>query len=285
LYLSRLFIKTTVVQMEIVISESQFSKLLSEELRNDDYFELGLEYVKKWVRENNIELPRPKVPVSWILDNYGSEINQSLGLETWRGSNLSRFGMEALRQGLVENPSMVREGSFTEKYSAITKKILRSFLPDEFGEIEIIENPNWHVTIIINYNQEELLKKEGRLNYLQNLKRELLQKLKSLLSLKIGNRDYGNIDLSIEFKPESDWVTDVAPKLIKQLKKDMPFPIKRVTKGSGALGVTLNIFIPYNFRHKTRNHGVISVDEQIKDWFLNKGYKKPGSMIDIRTSY
>jgi hypothetical protein len=272
--------------MEILISESQFSKLLSEELNNDDYFELGLEYVKKWVRENNIELPRPKVPVSWILDNYGSEINQSLGFETWRGINLSRIGREALQQGLVEDPSMVREGSFTEKYSAITKKILRSFLPDEFGEIEIIENPNWHVTIIIHYNQEELLKKEGGFNSFRNLKKELLQKLKSLLSLKIGNRDYGNIDLDIEFKPEDDWATEVVPKLIKQLKKDMPFPIKRVTKSSSSIGVTLNIFIPYAVRFlKNRENGEINPDEQIKEWFLNKGYKKPGSFIDVRTSF
>jgi hypothetical protein len=103
--------------------------------------------------------------------------------------------------------------------------------------------------------------------------------------LKIGNRDYGNIDLGIEFKPEDAWVTDVAPKLIKQLKKDMPFPIKRVTKNAGPIGVTLNIFIPYKFTHKTRNHGVIPVDEQIREWFLNKGYKKPESFIDIRTTY
>jgi hypothetical protein len=271
--------------MEILISESQFTKLLSEELNIDDYIELGLEYVKKWVRENNIELPRPKVPVSWILDNYRTEISRSLGIDGWRGGSLSSIGEKALKLGLVEDPSMVREGSFTEKYSAITKKILRSFLPDEFGEIEIIENPNWRVKIIIHYNQEELIKKEGDLTSFLNLKRELLQKLKSLLSLKIGNRDYGGIDLSIEFEPEGYWVTDVAPKLIKQLKKDMTFPIKRVTKSSNSYGVNLNIFIPYNFRHKTRNHGVISVDEQIKEWFLNKGYKKPESMIDIRTSY
>jgi hypothetical protein len=271
--------------MEILISESQFSKLLLEDLNMDDYIELGLEYVKKWVRENNIELPRPKVPISWILDNYRKEISQSLGIDEWRGGSLSSIGAKALKLGLVEDPSMVREGSFTEKYSAITKKILRSFLPDEFGEIEIIENPNWHVTIIIYYNQEELIKKEGNLRNLRNLENELFKKLKTLLSLKIGNRDYGNTDLSIEFKPQDDWITNVAPKLIKQLKKDMPFPIKRVTKSSSSYGVNLNIFIPYNFRHKTRNHGVISVDEQIKDWFLNKGYKKPGSMIDIRTSY
>ena len=271
--------------MEILISESQFTKLLSEGLNIDDYIELGLEYVKKWVRENNIELPRPKVPVSWILDNYRTEISQSLGIDGWRGGSLSSYGEKALKLGLVEDPSMVREGSFTEKYSAITKKILRSFLPDEFGEIEIIENPNWRVRIIIHYNQEELLKKEGGFNSHPKLKKELLQKLKSLLSLKIGNRDYGNIDLGIEFKPEDAWVTDVAPKLIKQLKKDMPFPIKRVTKNAGSIGVTLNIFIPYKFTHKTRNHGVIPVDEQIREWFLNKGYKKPESFIDIRTTY
>ena len=108
-------------KMKIVLKQNQFERLqeiqeknqvnqiLIESLDSDDYYDLGIEYIRVWVKKNDVKLPQAKVPISWVTSNYGDDILLSLDMDTRRGfPSIGSIGKEALIKGFVEDPTIGR---------------------------------------------------------------------------------------------------------------------------------------------------------------------------------
>ena len=184
-------------KMKIVLKQNQFERLqeiqeknqvnqiVIESLDSDDYYDLGIEYIRDWVKKNDVKLPQPKVPISWVMSNYGDDILLSLDMDTRRNfPSIWSIGKEALIKGFVEDPTIGREGTFTEKYGPLLKKMAKLYLPEYVELDKIVEESPWDVSIVFTYDPDTVIKK-GKVDELKNFRTKTFESsLFKLLGLK-----------------------------------------------------------------------------------------------------
>jgi len=303
--------------MKIVVNQNQFERLqeiqekdqvnqiLVESLDESDYYELGVEYIRDWIKKNNIKLPQPKVPMSWVLKNYGNDIVSSLDMALEirtlnkifeRGfrsglMSIGSIGKAALLKGFVEDPTISREGTFTEKYGPLLKKMSKFYLPDyvELGNIN--ESSSWDATVAFTFDPDAVLKK-GKVSELRKFKQGIVESnLFKVLGLKQGkSKAHGGVDLNVKFYPKYDWYEEVAPSLIKTIKKNLNtnkqiWQIKRNT-GVFEYGFSpLKIYVHYNFRIKKGDNSFYDWERELNKLLLDLGYEFPDAVYSIETKY
>lgn len=295
-------------KMKIVVNQNQFERLqeiqekdqvnqiLVESLDESDYYELGVEYIRDWIKKNNIKLPQPKVPMSWVLKNYGNDIVSSLDITLERGFrsgfvSIVSIGKRALLKGFVEDPTISREGTFTEKYVPLLKKMSKFYLPDYVELANINESSPWDVTIAFTFDPDAVLKK-GKVSELRKFKKGIVESnLFKVLGLKQGNsKAHGGVDLNVKFYPKYDWNEEVAPSLIKTIKKNLNtnkqiWQIKRNTGVFEYGNPPLKIYVHYNFRTKKGDDSFYDWERELNKLLLDLGYEFPDAVYSIETKY
>lgn len=291
-------------KMKIVLKQNQFERLqeiqeknqvnqiLIESLDSDDYYDLGIEYIRDWVKKNDVKLPQPKVPISWLMKNYGDDIMLSLGMDTRRGfPSIGSIGKEALIKGFVEDPTIGREGTFTEKYGPALEKMSKLYLPEYLELDKIVEESPWDVSIILTYDPDTLIRK-GKVDDFKNFRRSLFETpLFKLLGLKKEmSKAHGGVDLVVKFNSKYDWANSVAPKLIKTIKTNLnkDGQIWQIRKGTDIFNWgyrPLTIYLHYNFRHKKNKEPFDKWVEELNKLLFDLGYESPDEVYTFSTKY
>lgn len=295
--------------MKIVVRENQFHRLqeiqekeqinqiLIESLNYADYVELAIDYIKDWIKKNDIKLPQSKVPLSWILDNYGNEIVRSItGKEVPVFFQLSaeKIGKMALEAGLVEDPSIKKEGTFTEKYGPILEKMIGRVLP-EYVEFVGIEEPTpWQVTLNFLYDPDIVIKK-GKVQELRALREKIIE---SSLFRSLGlsksmevNKAHGGIQLGFNIHPQYDWFGKVSSELIKTIKKntdennDIIWQIRKNKDFFRWGGDALKIFVYYTVRYSSNKEKYKLWKDSLDRLLTDLGYEFPDDVYNLTTKY
>lgn len=294
--------------MKIVVRENQFHRLqeiqekeqinqiLIESLNYMDYVELGIDYIRDWIKKNDIKLPQSKVPLSWIIDNYGKEIVRSITGKEVPHFQLSaeRIGKMALDAGLVEDPSIKKEGTFTEKYGPILEKMIGRVLP-EYVEFVGIEEPTpWEVTLKFSYDPDIVIKK-GKVQELRELKDEIRNSsfFKTLGLNKSSEvaKAHGGIALYFNIYPQYDWFDKVSSTLIKTIKKntdennDIIWQIRKNRDLFRWGGDALKIFVYYTVRYSSDKEKYKSWYEKLDRLLMDLGYEFPDDVYNVTTKY
>ncbi len=291
-------------KMKIVLKQNQFERLqeiqeknqvnqiLIESLGVDDYNDLGIEYIRDWVKKNDVKLPQPKVPISWLMKNYGDDIMLSLGMDTRRGfPSIGSIGKEALIKGFVEDPTIGREGTFTEKYGPALEKMSKLYLPEYLELDKIVEESPWDVSIIFTYDPDTLIRK-GKVDEFKNFRRSLFETpLFKLLGLgKEMSKAHGGVDLVVKFYGKYDWANSVAPKLIKTIKTNLnkDGQIWQIRRGTDIFNWgyhPLTIYLHYNFRRNKNQEPFDKWVEELNKLLFDLGYESPDEVYTFSTKY
>lgn len=290
--------------MKIVLKQNQFERLqeiqekdqvnqiLIESLDSDDYFELGIDYIRDWLKKNDIKLPRAKVPISWVLSNYGDDIMSSLDMDTRRGSpTIGSVGKAALMKGFVEDPSIEREGSFTENYGKILEKMTKRYLP-EYMELSSISEPEpWNVTLNFSYDPDVVIKK-GKIREVIDLRRDIFNNpLFKILGISLSSdKAHGGMDLRANVYRKYEWIETVAPKLIKTIKTNMnkEGQIWQIRKNKNVFSwgsSPLAIFVEYHFRFNRNKEPFNKWVEELNQLLFDLGYEFPEQVYSLETKY
>lgn len=291
-------------KMKIVLKQNQFERLqeiqeknqvnqiLIESLDSDDYYDLGIEYIRDWVKKNDVKLPQPKVPISWVTSNYGDDILLSLDMDTRRSfPSIWSIGKEALIKGFVEDPTIGREGTFTEKYGPLLKKMAKLYLPEYVELDKIVEKSPWDVLIVFTYDPDTVIKK-GKVDELKNFRTKTFESsLFKLLGLKNEmSKAHGGVDLDVKFYPKYEWINSVAPKLIKTIKTNLnkDGQIWQIRRGTDIFrwgSYPLTIYLHYNFRHKKDQEPFNKWVEELNKLLFDLGYESPDDVYALSTKY
>jgi hypothetical protein len=290
--------------MKIVLKQNQFERLqeiqekdqvnqiLIESLDSDDYFELGIDYIRDWLKKNDIKLPRAKVPISWVLSNYGDDIMSSLDMDTRRGSpTIGSVGKAALMKGFVEDPSIEREGSFTENYGKILEKMTKRYLP-EYMELSSISEPEpWNVTLNFSYDPDVVIKK-GKIREVIDLRKNIFNNpLFKILGISLSSdKAHGGMDLRANVYRKYEWIETVAPKLIKTIKTNMnkEGQIWQIRKNKNLFSwgsSPLAIFVEYRFRFNRNKEPFNKWEEELNQLLFDLGYEFPQQVYSLETKY
>lgn len=295
--------------MKIVVRENQFHRLqeiqekeqinqiLIESLNYTDYVELAIDYIRDWIKKNDIKLPQSKVPLSWIIDNYGKEIVRSItGKEVPVFFQLSveKIGKMALDAGLVEDPSIKKEGTFIEKYGPILEKMIGRVLPEYVEFVGIEESTPWQVTLNFSYDPDIVIKK-GKVQELRELKGKIMESslFRSLGLSKSSElaKAHGGIALYFNIYPQYDWFGKVSSTLIKTIKKntdennDIIWQIRKNKDLFRWGGGALKIFVHYGVRYSSDKRKYKSWYESLDKLLVDLGYEFPDKVYDVTTKY
>lgn len=172
-----------------------------------DYIDFTIQYIKKWLKKNNIVLKR-NVPLSWVDMKYGEEIRNSLGI--WKGSNIRQVGRSALEQGMFKGPTMRPKTKFTTKNKKLLDRVVKMTVPP-FASIKFTEEVPYEVKVEINIDRKNLLKNGNsdslyQINEWHRKFKEFLSKYASLNTQ--GNPLYGQVRMSFysdDVFPESEF--------------------------------------------------------------------------------
>ena len=291
-------------KMKIVLKQNQFERLqeiqekdqvnqiLIESLDSDDYFELGIDYIRDWLKKNDIKLPRAKVPISWVMSNYGDDIMSSLDMDTRRGfPTIGSVGKAALMKGFVEDPSIKREGSFTENYGKILEKMTKRYLPEYMELFRISEPEPWNVTLNFSYDPDVVIKK-GKIQELIDLRKNIFNNpLFKILGISLSSdKAHGGMDLRANILPKYEWIETVAPKLIKTIKTNMnkEGQIWQIRKNKNVFSwgsSPLAIFVQYHFRFNRNKEPFNKWVEELNQLLFDLGYEFPERVYSLETKY
>jgi hypothetical protein len=216
----------------------------------------------------------------------------SLDMDTGRGSpTIGSVGKAALMKGFVEDPSIEREGSFTENYSKILEKMTKRYLP-EYMELSSISEPEpWNVTLNFSYDPDVVIKK-GKIQEVITLRKNIFDNpLFKILGISKSNaKAHGGMDLRVNVFSKYEWIETVAPKLIKTIKTNMNKEghIWQIRKNRNIFSwgsSPLSIYVQWHFRRNKDSEPFNEWVKELNQLLFDLGYEFPEQVYSLETKY
>ena len=279
------------MKKKLTLTESELIKVINrivesfddEKYDDEDYIEVFLQYFRPWVKKNHGD-EIGEYPLSYLVKKYISDFCMDNGigpedtLVSYRNNltNSSNVGRKLVELGKHKLPTLRSNEKFTVRY----KKPLAFFieqmdLPD-FIKIVITEDSPFKVYVKLEIDWERFIKSDGNKKYkIEEISRELTDKIKSFLGLELGNPTHGQLSFSfnsVEYSGLDEWVKNDLNKVIKKKIKELP-DAKRVIHAIKFIpeSQTLGGYIAFSYKDVSWS-AKTPLKKNIKELLKSMGY-------------
>ena len=219
------------------LTEERIQKIISivKEAVNDyadeDYLEAFLIMFRQWITEKLGDESK-KYPLSLLLNKYGSEFEDSVGVKdsyygydddkTYSPYRLKRVARDLVKKGKYVLPNLRAEEKFTEKYKKVISHFLKQIEIPDYVTVKFKEDKPNEVIIGADVDFPTMIKQPKYKNVnIGNIQRKLTEYLESYGGVEFGNPTYGKVYMTndkLNFVGLDEWVKNV---LNKKIKKDI----------------------------------------------------------------
>jgi hypothetical protein len=274
----------TLTESELIKVINRIVESFNDEIYDDeDFVEVFLHYFRPWVRKNHGD-EIGEYPLSYLVKKYISDFCIDNGIRpenilvTWRNSltNASNIGREFVKLGKHKLPSLRSQEKFTERYKKPLEFFIKQLDLPDFMKIAITEDAPFKVFARLEVDWERFIKSEGDRKYRMNeISKELTDKIKSFLGVELGNPTHGQLSFSfhsVEYIGLDEWVKNDLNKVIKKKIKELPDAKKTIhaikfTTGSQNLGG----FIEFSYKDDSWSARK-PLKEHIRELLKSMGY-------------
>jgi hypothetical protein len=272
--------------MEIIINESQYGKIIYENVNLRDYYtedfvEVFYEKFRPWIRINHGD-EVGKYPMSFLIKKYAKDFAKSVKYRDYIGDNftpltlMDKLGQHIVLQGHIL-PTLSKDFKFTEKYKLGIEKLVNSLNLPSFATIRFEESTPFNVYCFMDIDFFKYITSDlNRESFTQlvNSRHILVDYFEKFMGVNFGDSIHGDLEIDYNTPPimigEEEWVHYFLNKKIKKEIKSLPkshnlFSVKYSRRG-------FNPTIKLTFRRNTRWNDESEFIKNVKNYLSENGY-------------
>jgi hypothetical protein len=269
----------------IVISEEKLERIISlvmeglEDYSDEDFYEVFIVTFRQWINEKLGDEAK-KFPFSYLLNKYGGEFEQSMGVGQsstnydgkYNAYRLKRVARELVGKGIYTLPDMNTEVKFTEKYQKAISRFLEQLEIPDYVSIQFKEDEPNKIQV---WYDADFVKMISNPEYQPFNGDRVTHQLKKYLSdfagVDFGNPVYGSVRMTYggtEYRGVDEWVKNELNKKIKKgIREMVPNMIHSMKfEINGGKAVLKIVF------KGSRYGGRMAIVNQIRDYLQSLGY-------------
>jgi hypothetical protein len=272
--------------MEIIINESQYSKIIYENVNLRDYYiedfvEVFYEKFRPWIKINHGD-EVGKYPMSFLIKKYIKDFAKSVKYKDVIWDNftplnlMERLGQHIVLQGYVL-PTLNKGYKFTEKYKIGIEKLINNLYLPSFATITFEEKKPFYVNCLMDIDFFKYITSDLNPTSYRKLvdsREKLVDYFEKFMGVSFGDSIHGDLEIDYNDSPimigEEEWVNNI---LNKKIKKE----IKLLPKSENLFSVkyTRNRFTPMiklTFRRNTRWTDESEFVKNVRKYLSENGY-------------